>query len=311
MTRVLFVFVGLLIAFALSASTVEEIVARVGNEIITKSDLEKAQQRLYADLGRKVQGEELEKQFGEQKKEILDYLVDQKLLDQKAKELDLNVEEEVNAAIKRLREENNIEDDKAMEAALLKEGSSAAQLREDFRRRIIQQRILWNYVQGKVNITEDEIKNYYEQHKTQMMTEPVTKIHRYVISDPSVEKALLGAEARSLVNSLRGGKEIKKEDFPHLKESESAEFAQSEIDPRLADILDKTPVGSATDAMETEDGWLVLRVEDRQDAKPVSLEEARGKIYNFLLEERAEKYQKSFMEDLRKQSYVVVNPNYS
>ena len=311
MTRVLFVFVGLLIAFALSASTVEEIVARVGNEIITKSDLEKAQQRLYADLGRKVQGEELEKQFGEQKKEILDYLVDQKLLDQKAKELDLNVEEEVNAAIKRLREENNIEDDKAMEAALQKEGSSAAQLREDFRKRIIQQRILWNYVQGKVNITEDEIKNYYEQHKTQMMTEPVTKIHRYVISDPSVEKALLGAEARSLVNSLRGGKEIKKEDFPHLKESESAEFAQSEIDPRLADILDKTPVGSATDAMETEDGWLVLRVEDRQDAKPVSLEEARGKIYNFLLEERAEKYQKSFMEDLRKQSYVVVNPNYS
>jgi len=311
MTRVLFVFVGLLIAFALSASTVEEIVARVGNEIITKSDLEKAQQRLYADLGRKVQGEELEKQFGEQKKEILDYLVDQKLLDQKAKELDLNVEEEVNAAIKRLREENNVEDDQALEAALQKEGSSAAQLREDFRRRIIQQRILWNYVQGKVNITEDEIKNYYEQHKTQMMTEPVTKIHRYVVSDPSVEKALLGAEARSLVNSLRGGKEIKKEDFPHLKESESAEFAQSEIDPRLADILDKTPVGSATDAMETEDGWLVLRVEDRQDAKPVSLEEARGKIYNFLLEERAEKYQKSFMEDLRKQSYVVVNPNYS
>jgi len=311
MTRVLFVFAGLLIAFALSASTVEEIVARVGNEIITKSDLEKAQQRLYADLGRKVKGEELEKQFGEQKKEILDYLVNQKLLDQKAKELDLNVEEEVNAAIKRLREENNVEDDRALEAALQKEGSSAAQLREDFRRRIIQQRILWNYVQGKVNITEDEIKNYYEQHKTQMMTEPVTKIHRYVVSDPSVEKALLGAEARSLVNSLRSGKEIKKEDFPHLKESESAEFAQSEIDPRLADILDKTPVGSATDAMETEDGWLVLRVEDRQDAKPVSLEEARGKIYNFLLQERADKYQKSFMEDLRKQSYVVVNPNYS
>ncbi len=311
MTRVLFVFAGLLIAFALSASTVEEIVARVGNEIISKSDLEKAQQRLYADLGRKVKGEELEKQFGEQKKEILDYLVNQKLLDQKAKELDLNVEEEVNAAIKRLREENNVEDDRALEAALQKEGSSAAQLREDFRRRIIQQRILWNYVQGKVNITEDEIKNYYEQHKTQMMTEPVTKIHRYVVSDPSVEKALLGAEARSLVNSLRSGKEIKKEDFPHLKESESAEFAQSEIDPRLADILDKTPVGSATDAMETEDGWLVLRVEDRQDAKPVSLEEARGKIYNFLLQERADKYQKSFMEDLRKQSYVVVNPNYS
>ena len=44
------------------------------------------------------------------------------------------------------------------------------ELREDFRRRIIQQRILWNYVQGKVNITEDEIKTYYDQHKNELMT---------------------------------------------------------------------------------------------------------------------------------------------
>jgi len=311
MTRVFVVLFCMLIAFAAVAATVEEIAARVGNEIITKSELEKAQNRLHADLSKRMEGEELEKQFAEQKAQILEYLVNQKLLEQKAKELDLNVEEEVNAAVKRLREENNIEDDAALEAALQKEGSSAAQLREDFRKRIIQQRILWNYVQGKVNITEDEIKNYYEQHKSEMMTEPVTKIHRYVITDPSIEKGVLSAEAKSLVNSLRTGKEIKKEDFPHLKESESTEFAQSEIDPRLAEILNQTPAGSTTDPLETGEGWLVLKVEERKDAKPVSLEEARGKIYNFLLQERAEKYQKSFLEDLRKQSYVVVNPNYS
>jgi len=301
----------MLIAFAAGAATVEEIVARVGNEIITKSDLDKAYNRLYSDLSRRVQGDDLEKQFAEQKKQILEYLVNQKLLEQRAKELDLNVEDEVNAAVKRLREENNIADDAALEAALQKEGSSAAQLREDFRRRIIQQRILWNYVQGKVNITEDEIKNYYEQHKSEMMTEPVTKIHRYVITDPSVEKGVLSAEAKSLVNSLRNGKEIKKEDFPHLKDSESSEFAQSEIDPRMAEVLDQTPAGSTTDPLETGEGWLVLKVEERKDAKAVSLEEARGKIYNFLLQERADKYQKSFLDDLRKQSYVVVNPNYS
>ena len=311
MTRVFLFFVCMLVTVAAPAATVEEIAARVGNEIITKSDLEKAYDRLYSDLSRRLQGEELETQFAEQKKQILEYLVNQKLLEQRAKELDLNVEDEVNAAVKRLREENKIEDDAALEAALQKEGSSAAQLREDFRRRIIQQRILWNYVQGKVNITEDEIKNYYEQHKSEMMTEPATKIHRYIIADPSVEKGFLSAEAKSLVNSLNGGKEIKKEDFPHLNESESTEFAQSEIDPHLAKILDKTPVGSATDPMETGEGWLVLKVDDRKEAKVVSLDEARGKIYNFLLQERAEKYQKSFLDDLRKQSYVVVNPNYS
>src|SRR3972149_4248760 len=151
-------------SFLFAGTIVEEIVARVGNEIITKSEYEHQLSRLRDELSRRYQGEELEEQFHQQKDMLLEFMVNQRLLEQRAKEMDITVDEEIQAAIKRLKEENKIEDDAALEAALRKEGSSLSQLREDFRRRIIQQKILWNYVQGKVNITEDEIKNYYQQN---------------------------------------------------------------------------------------------------------------------------------------------------
>jgi len=286
---------------------VEEIVARVGNEIITKSDYEGEQRRMRDQLSRRLHGEELEQQYAIQNKALLDFMVDQKLLEQRARELDLNVEEEIKAAIERLREENSIPDDAALEQALQKEGSSLTELREDFRKRIIQQRILWNYVQGKVNITEDEIKNYYEQHKTEIMTPSSMKIKRYTITGDGVEKSVLSAEARSLANILTGKMEFKAEDFPHLKTDESVEVSQHELDPRIAQILEQTQAGAYTEVIEVPSGWAILLVEEKKPAQQIPLEEARGQIYNVLLQERAEKYQKSFMEDLRKQNYIVVN----
>jgi peptidyl-prolyl cis-trans isomerase SurA len=307
MRKVFLVLILAIAAHVNAANVVEEIVARIGNEIITRSDLKREEDRLYAELSRRYQGSELEENFAEQKARLLEFMVNQKLLEQRAAELNLDVSEEVTAAVKRLREESNIPNDEALEAALKQEGSSLKELREDFRRRIIQQRILWNYVQGKVNISEDEIKNYYDQHKSELMTEPRSKITRYTISDENVTKEELKTEADSVLSELRGGKEIDPAVFPHLKVDAGVEYARADIDPKIADILDKVEVGSLTDPVEIGTGYIIFKVEERKEPQLIPLEEARGKIYNQLLQQRAEKYQKSFMDDLRKRSYVVIN----
>lgn len=310
--RVFFVCLFLLTAASLFAGqVVEEIVARIGNEIITKSDFDQQAQRLYAELSRRLQGEELEKQYQQQRKGLVEFLVSQKLLDQKARELDISTDDEVAAAIKRLKEENNIPDDQSLEAALQKEGSSMAQLREDFRRRVIQQKVLWNYVQGKVNISEDEIKNYYDQHKSEMTTEQSTKLRRYLIGSDTESKDTLKPEAEADLQQLQSGKDLKTKDSPNLTVDDPTEFAASELDPQFAQVINKTPVHGYSELIEAPNGWAILKVEDRKEPKAVSFEDARGRIYNLLLQQRAEKYQKSFLEDLRKQSYVVINPSYS
>lgn len=294
-------------SFSYAGEIVEQILAHVGNEIITQSDYNTELDRMRDEMSHRFQGQELQQNYEAARKNLLEFMISQKLLDQRAKELDLDVSEEVNAAVQRLREENDIPDDQALDAALKKEGTSLLQLREDFHRRIIQQKILWNYVQGKVNITEDEIKNYYEQHKNEITTERKTKVTRYIFSDESVSKATLKSEVDSAAQQLKEGKELKTGDTPHLKVEEPTEFAESEMSDVFTTAIKDVPVGSFSAPQEITTGYLILRVDARNDPQPVPFEEARGKIYNQLLSERSDKYQKTFLDDLRKQSYVVVS----
>lgn len=291
-----------------AAVVVEEIVARVGSDIITKSDFDREADRLHNEISHRVQGEDAEKMYEDQKSKLLDFMINQKLLEQKAKDLNISVEDDVNAAVTRLRNENQLPDDQALDSALKNEGSSLQELREDFRRRIIQQRILWNYVQGKVTITEDQIKNYYEQHKSEMNSEPSAKVRRYTVTAEDQDKETLKTEATQVLAKLRAGEKPTATDFPHLKADDAAtEFTQQDIDPKIVDLIKATPAGSYTDLQEIPSGWLILNVEDKKDAAPIALEDARGKIYNLLLQQSAEKYQQDFLDDLRKQSYVVIN----
>src|SRR5215510_803309 len=93
----LFLFLGA-VSSAFSSTIVEEILAQVGDEIITKSDYDSAMQRMDEELRRFYKGSDLEKQLADQKAQLLNFMINQKLLEQKAKELNINVEDEVNAA---------------------------------------------------------------------------------------------------------------------------------------------------------------------------------------------------------------------
>lgn len=306
MRRIFFLAAAMLAAAFCFADVVEQVIARVGDEIITKTEYDTEARRMYDVLSRQVQGDELQKQFEMQKNGLLDFMIDSKLLEQKAKELNVDVDDEVKAAVERLKQENNIPNDEALAEALSKEGTSISDLKSDFRKRVIQQKVLWNYVQGKVNITEDEIKGFYEKHKGEVMSSASTKIKRYIISGEGVDDATLKAEADSVSADLRAGKDLKEGDTPHLKVADSAELQDEDVNPSFLEAIKGLTAGSFTDPIQTTNGWSVLKIEDRKEAKPIAYEEARGKIYQSLLQERAEKYQKSFLQDLRKHSYVVV-----
>src|SRR5437867_8849175 len=119
----------LLIAAAAFAQTktVEEIVARVNADIILKSELDRAKDRLRADLaaspprGQGLQGGQLERVFAEQSKNSLRDLIDQTLLLKKAKEMDLNADLEVVKTMERMRLEYNIPTTEQLEQEITKQ----------------------------------------------------------------------------------------------------------------------------------------------------------------------------------------------
>ena len=94
--------IGIMFAATASAraqepTLINEIVARVNSDIITKADYDNALRDFKEQLTREMAGKteaQIEAEFARMKPTILDYMIENLLLEQKAKELNLDVEAE-------------------------------------------------------------------------------------------------------------------------------------------------------------------------------------------------------------------------
>src|SRR5439155_5700754 len=93
-------------------------------------------------------------------------LIDQTLLLQKAKEMDLNAELEVVKTLERMRQENNIPSTEELEQAIIKQLGSIDEFKQEIRTRYLTGQVLEREVYSKVVVTNEELRKYYEENKT-------------------------------------------------------------------------------------------------------------------------------------------------
>src|SRR6266436_1075995 len=149
--------------------TVEEIIARVNNEIITLSELGKARVAAEDDARQECQGkctpEQLRADIEDRQKNTLRDLIDQSLLVQRGKDMGVNVEPEVIKRLDQLRQQNKIDSMEDLEKAVTAQGSNWEDFKNNIRNGLLTQRVISNEVGSHINIGREEIAKYYEDHK--------------------------------------------------------------------------------------------------------------------------------------------------
>src|SRR6266446_1265877 len=152
-----------------ATKTVEEIIARVNNEIITRSELEKARAAAQEDAKQECQGkctpEQLRNDIEDREKNTLRDLIDQSLLVQRGKDMGLNVEPEVIKRLDQLRQQNKIDSMEDLEKAVTAQGSNWEDFKNNIRNGLLTQRVISSEVGSHINIGREEIAKYYEDHK--------------------------------------------------------------------------------------------------------------------------------------------------
>ncbi len=123
---------GVSAAAQTKSTVVEEIVARVNNEIITREDLEKARTSLEGearDACASCTPEQVRAQVASKEKDLLRDLIDQSLLTQRAKDNGINVDTEVIKRLDAIRQQYKLPTMEALEAEVTKSGQDF----EDFK----------------------------------------------------------------------------------------------------------------------------------------------------------------------------------
>ena len=152
---------------------VEEIIARVNNEIITRSELEKArrsaEEEATQECGGRCTPEQLQAAVEDRKKNALRDLIDQSLVVQRGKDMGISVETEVIKKLDAIRTQNKLASMEELEKAVSSQGMNWEDFKSNLRNAALTQAVIGREVGSHLNIAHDEIEKYYNEHKQEFM----------------------------------------------------------------------------------------------------------------------------------------------
>ena len=149
-------------------TVVEEIVARVNNDAITLSDVQKADQALHEEIAHDCQGcspDKVEEVYKEKQKDLLRDLIDQALLTERAKDMGISVDTDLVKRLDEIRRQNNLGSLEEMEKKVEQEGLSWEDLKTQIRNNLLTQEVIRREVGSHINIPSEDVKKYYQEHQ--------------------------------------------------------------------------------------------------------------------------------------------------
>jgi peptidyl-prolyl cis-trans isomerase SurA len=311
-------------AYAQTKSTVlEEIVARVNNEIITREDLEHARASLEGEIRDECTNctpDQVRERVATKDKDLLRDLIDQSLLAQRGKDQGINVDAELVKRLDAIRQQYKLPSLDALEAEVTKSGQDYEDFKEQLRSQLLTQEIIRKEVGSKIIVSHEDVVKYYNEHKAEF-TRPETVVLREIFvsteGKPDSEKDTLKKKAENLRNRVQNNGDDFGELSKRYSDSSTAQqsgelgvFQRSQLDPKIAEKVFALNRNQMSDVMETKTGYEILQVRERYEAGEQPLDKVEPEISNKLYEQNMEPAMRGYLKTLREDSYVQIKPGY-
>jgi len=319
----------LLVAPALScvaqtkSVVVEEVIARVNNEVITRSDLEHARTEMQQEAQQdcpKCTPEEINEKVAAEDKNVLRDLIDNSLLVQHGKDAGVNVEADVIKRLDDIRIQNNISSMEDLETQIDKSGVSFEDFKNNIRNQLIQQEVIRREVGSRVILDHAQVQKYYDEHKSEFTRPEQVTVRQIFISTEGKQESEIPAlrkKADDLLERFKNG-----EDFgelaKHFSDGSTAKqggdmgrFERGQLAPSIEQAVFVLQRLQTTDVIPTKTGFLILQVGEHYAAGQQPEEKVDNEIQDRLYNEQLRPALRAYLETLREDSYVTVKPGYT
>lgn len=308
-------------------AVLDEPVVQVNNDVIMLSMLkrENAEFRDVLVKQRNMSPAEADAEVVKKQPEIIFNLINEILLMQKSKDLPRlseDIEADVNREVLRVARGAGLNTLEELDAALRQEGLSLADIKDTLRRQYTKQAVLQREVDARVyyGLTDAELKKYYEANRSKFVSISLSEIFLSLAgrseADVQAKAADLAARARAgadfgelaAKNSEREEKGVRiaeKTKGQHLDETgKPRSYLLSEVQGNIAAALKDLKAGGISDPIKTDEGYMILRVNERDDAFKENF------VRGMMTQERSEKEHDDYLRKLRQEAYIKPAPNY-
>jgi peptidyl-prolyl cis-trans isomerase SurA len=348
MKKMLLLLLGLSLVPAFAAGqVVEEIVARVNGQIITRSEFNRSKDQLRDDV-KQQDPNNADKLFSEREKDILRDLIDQQLLLERGKDLGISGDTDLIKRLDQMRKDMKLETMEDLEKAATAQGISYEDFKQNMRNQIITQKVIGEEVGSHLNITTEEQQKFYDEHKSELEQPESIRLSEILIApekpaakpaenataspnaggqeastDPAKQAddaaALTAAEAKAndLLKQIRAGAnfdDLAKKYSSGPSAAQGGDLGVFKRGTLAKEIEEKTfamKSGQVTDVTRVKQGYVILKVTDHQMAGIPAMKDVTAKIQDALYYQKLQPALRAYLTKLREDAYIKVADGYA
>ena len=306
---------------------VDEVIAQINDDVITLSMLKRETKERIEAL-KQAGGSEQEAiaEVAKRQPELIATLVNEALLLQKGKELDLSndVEAEVNRRMLDVAKEQGITSIEKLEAAMREGGVDPVATRQTLRTEIMKQFVIQQEVDRKIFFgwTMEELKKYFQEHQDKFRKPESVTLSEIFLSSAGKNEAEVKARALELVRQLRAGADFAKVASANSEREQNGvrvapetggkvgTFEVPNLRTEIADSVKSVAVGGISEPLRLGDGYQVFRVDGRTAASS-SATFNENQVREAMTMERGTKGREEYLQGLRDEAYIKISDNYA
>jgi parvulin-like peptidyl-prolyl isomerase len=300
----------------------ERVLVRVNGEIFTQSELVRHQIDMIRAKNidtQNITDANVLKLMNDVTPDVLVDAVDEMLLIQRAKDLGLKfTDEEFKLGIDNIKKENKL-DDATLKQALAREGLTMDDLRQNFEREALKQKVQQEEIFRKMRVTEEELRQYYNGHKEQFTTPEYVTLRELFIAAPSLPGTDVrpedNAAAKARIDAIRA-RAVAGEDFVELVKSQSDAATKAtggligplnleDINPIVKDVVAGLKVGEISQPLAMpRGGYEIFKMDARATPELQAFEKVKPEIEQRIRESRLDVETDKLLGRLRAQAVI-------
>jgi peptidyl-prolyl cis-trans isomerase SurA len=307
----------LLIPFPAAGKVLDSVVGVVDGEVITLSDVDEAMPR-YGKANILDAGNPLDKEIKlrQARKEVLDMLIEERLLQRVAQRFDIKVEDaEVDNAIKQMQQGANVNEE-TMAKELAAQGFTLEGYRHFLMAQIRRARIIEAAIRPTVSMSEEKIREYYQNHKNNYLF-PEVRVSQILIRVPPEatpkDREQAKEKVETVLQGLRKGTPFEELASRYSDDTASASsggdlgfFKKGEMVPMLEAVVFSMKAGEVSEVIQSSQGFHILKVTDIRAGSIAPFEEIKAQVTDDYYREEVIRLYAKWLDDLKNHSNVEV-----
>jgi peptidyl-prolyl cis-trans isomerase SurA len=298
------------------AEVIDEIVAKVNDDVITKSDLDTEEQGMLQDLYRRHSGTELDAQVAQAKKELLRRMIDNRVLGQRAAHI-FDVAKMQDFYLEQFKNQQNIKSDKELEKLLSAQDMTIADLKKKLVETFSPQQVVHAEVSDRIAVSEKDERAYYDAHTAEFEIPAEATVREIVLKASSADRDAKRAQAET----IRAKAAEPGADFTAMASELSdagtkaaggllGTVKKGDLAAPLESAAFTIPVGTVSQVIEAEYGFHILKVDARTDAEVKPFDDVKADIESKIENERFAVEYKKYMIKAWSEATIWISPKY-